>query len=123
MLQSYARFLAHAHPHADPRCGVTAVKVYRVVHGMVPPGLFAAGMDPLDPALYWPYYQGEFDSAGNLKDANDPFLYWLIPIIKYQRVPADPGSAPAAGPKGPTADHIRNYVRYHAENRLPEDVP
>jgi hypothetical protein len=85
LLQCCARFVATHHPHADPAVGVRGVKVYRVVHAMLQPGAFAAGQSPCDPTLYLPYYQGEFDRDGNLKDPNDPLLYWLIPILKIQQ--------------------------------------
>jgi hypothetical protein len=82
LLQSYARFAARAHSHADPGVAVTGVKVYRVVHGIIPPGDFARGREPTDPTLYLPYFQGEFDGDGTLKDPTDPYLYWLIPILR-----------------------------------------
>jgi hypothetical protein len=105
LLQSYARFVAGRHPHPNPAVGVTGVKVYRVVHGLVAPGAFAAGLDPADPTLYSPYYQGEFDRDGNLKDPADPFLYWLIPILKAK--------APGSSGEG----EVLNYVGVHSAPR------
>jgi hypothetical protein len=83
---AYARYVAHHYPSLDnPNATVEAVKVYRVVHQMLSPGQVAAGWDPRDPTMYMPYYHGEFDPDGNLIDANDPFLYWLIPIVYMPR--------------------------------------
>jgi hypothetical protein len=100
LLRCYAAFLARAYPPADPAVSVRGVKVYRVVHGMISPGQLARGMSPLDPTLYLPYYQGEFDPQGNLKDPNDPLLYWLIPILKSDR-----------------AGEVFNGVAVHAESK------
>jgi hypothetical protein len=105
LLQSYVRFVARRHPHPDPGVAVTGVKVYRVVHGLVAPGAFAAGLDPADPTLCSPYYQGEFDRDGNLKDPADPFLYWLIPILKVK----------TSGPS--TESELLDYVAVHSAPR------
>jgi hypothetical protein len=93
---AYARHVAHAYPsEKDPEAPVTGVKVYRVIHTMLFPPQMAARSNPLTPTLYMPYYQGEFDSEGNLKDPNDPFLYWHIPIMWYPE-----NRLPAGFPKG-----------------------
>lgn len=102
MLRSYARYFALAHPHDDPAVPVTGVKIYRVVHAMIQPGAFVTGVEPTDPVLYLPYYQGEYDRAGNLKDPADPFLYWLVPILR----PAGPGS------------EVRDFLELHAAHSL-----
>jgi hypothetical protein len=118
LLQSYARFLTHKYPHTDPAIEVTGVKIYRVVHGMVPASQLAAGMDPLDPRLYLPYFQGAFDKGGNLKDADDPFLYWLLPIFKVETIqnPAllTPGSFSEVGKNKRREYQVRDYVAIHA---------
>jgi hypothetical protein len=108
LLQNYARYMAAHHPHADPGVGAHGVKVYRVVHTMPAPADFAAGRSPLDPTLYLPYYQGEFDREGNLKDPGDPFLYWLLPILRIDVAPGFGGTAPSATPV------VRDYVAIHA---------
>jgi hypothetical protein len=106
LLGSYAHFVAGAYPHADPGISVASVKVYRVVHGLVPPGDFADGRDPRDPTLYQPYYQGEFDRDGNLIHPNDPFLYWLLPVLRVQ---------------GPAREELLNLVALHAGSDPWED--
>jgi hypothetical protein len=83
MLQTYARHVACSTPQEnDPARKVTGVKIYRVLHRILNPQEMAQGGDPADQPLYLPYYQGEFDTAGHLKNPRDPYLYWLIPILK-----------------------------------------
>ena len=38
------------------------------------------GLSPYHPAVYSPYYLGEYDPDGRLRDPNDPLLYWLTPV-------------------------------------------
>ena len=40
------------------------------------------GVDPTEKNFYYPYYQGEFTPEGHLKNDQDPYLYWVIPIVK-----------------------------------------
>jgi hypothetical protein len=108
LLQQYARFMAATHPHPHTGVGVCGVKVYRVVHAMVSPADFAAGRSPLDPTVYLPYYQGEFDAEGNLKGPRDPFLYWLLPILRVDEA-GGPG-----GPGQPAPPVVRDFVAIHA---------
>jgi hypothetical protein len=84
-LESYACFLSQAYAHPDAHVSIRGIKIYRVVHGIVPPWRFAEGMDPRDRTLYFPYFQGEFDSRGNLKNPQDPYLYWLLPILDISK--------------------------------------
>lgn len=103
LIGSYARYVARSYPRSAEQAPVVAVKVYRVVHGIVPPRELVRGLEPTDPTLYFPYYQGEFDPAGQLRDTNDPWLYWLIPII---RIPAGLGHA--------REGEVWNYLALHA---------
>jgi hypothetical protein len=83
MVASYAQHVARTRRSPDnPGAAVTGVKVYRVVHTLLAPVQFASEprLSPTDPTTYQPFYQGEFDADGNLKDRDDPFLYWVIPI-------------------------------------------
>lgn len=88
VLPSYARHLAHA--NRMDGWEVRGVKIYRSQHTIITPDQFV-GYDsntnkredswgPYNPALYMPYFQGEFDRAGKLKDPQDRMLYWLVPI-------------------------------------------
>jgi hypothetical protein len=98
MLESYARFLARNYPHpTDPAHQLTGIKLYRVVHRILGAPEIAANVDPWDPTLYNAFYLGEYDAQGRLTDADSPFLYWLIPILK-----AEDGT-------------IEDYVTRHAE--------
>jgi hypothetical protein len=83
LLPSYARFLATANPHPfNPDAEVAGIKVYRIRHMMLqPPEVLHPDMQPLSKHLFHAYYQGEYDKDGRLKNPNDPFLYWLIPVI------------------------------------------
>jgi hypothetical protein len=82
-LQSYARHVARSYPsESNPEAKVFAVKIYRVMHAVVPPERWATGHSPHDVTLYHPYYQGEYNAEGRLlTPADDPFLFWLIPIL------------------------------------------
>jgi hypothetical protein len=83
MLQSYARHIAGWASRVEPDRKLVGIKIYRVMHSLMTPRDVALGRNPEDPALYFPYYQGEFDSHGKLKKPDDPYLYWLLPIIRY----------------------------------------
>ena len=77
------------------------MKIYRVVHVIAPVGPFVnLGIEARDPEFYRPYYMGQYDAKGNLVDTDDPFLYWLLPIVRDNI--QDPNSA------------IRNYAMRHA---------
>jgi hypothetical protein len=94
MIKSYARYVAHTYKStSDPDKEIATVKVYRVVHQIVPANEFV-DTDPNDPTFFWPYFQGEFDTNGEMVTQqrefdqegvmiqdDDPFLYWLIPIM------------------------------------------
>lgn len=84
MVKAVARHMARLHPFLenDPEYKFHSVKVYRVIHGILDPQHLAQGISPLDKTFYFPYYQGEFDEKGDLKDPDDPLLYWLIPIYR-----------------------------------------
>ncbi|CAN5269505.1 hypothetical protein BH10PLA2_BH10PLA2_27540 [soil metagenome] len=84
-LESYARHVARTTPHpTDPERKVVGVKIYRVVHRMLNAKELALGLQPDKKWLYLPFYQGEYDVEGNLKNAKDPYLYWLIPIVNQK---------------------------------------
>ncbi|MBV9124454.1 MAG: PKD domain-containing protein [Planctomycetes bacterium] len=130
-LRSYVRFVARAYPFEhNPDLKVTGIKVYRVTHEILPPNELAEGTNPNDPTLFEPFYMGEYDAEGNLKPScfrlilnsdgtikdmhRDPYLYWLIPII---RVPKE-GAPTAAGPNPPSAadKHRENPEEYELKD-------
>ena len=81
MVETYARFIAHLKAQETGKA-VASVKVYRVVHNLPKPEEIAAGIDPTEKNFYYPYYHGEFTPDGELLNPHDPYLYWLIPIIR-----------------------------------------
>jgi hypothetical protein len=94
MLESYARHVALSTPHpTDPTRKVVGVKVYRVIHRMLTVKEVALGLQPDKKWLYQPYFQGEFDVDGNLKNPQDPYLYWLIPIKNVKNPRLSSGQA------------------------------
>jgi hypothetical protein len=100
-VESFARHIMHRAAARDPQRSPVRLKVYRVVHVIPNAMTVAADWDPCYPTLYLPYYMGEFDFEGNMtrNGAEDPFLYWLLPIVKDD-------------PERP--DHINAYVFRHA---------
>jgi hypothetical protein len=101
ILRSFARHVAHdvVHP-SDPGVKCTSVKIYRLVHRILPPAEMAQGIEPDEDWLYLAYYQGEYDPDGNLKDSDNPLLWWVIPIYKA----------------GTDKDSVVDYVQLHAES-------
>jgi hypothetical protein len=87
MLQTYARYVAHYKARETGKA-VRGVKIYRVIHNLPTAEEIAEGIDPTEKHFYYPYYQGEFTAEGQLKDPHDPYLYWLIPIVKTHDVAA-----------------------------------
>jgi len=126
LLSDYAQHIAAKHPsEKDPNAEVVSVKVYRVVHRMLEPREMAdAEYAPNDPTTYWPYFQGEFTKDGVLKDANDPFLYWLIPIFKQPRSQVaefkDLNLPPVASAEG---YFIRDCLETHARMKTDQGGP
>lgn len=102
LLKSYARFVARKYArHPEERTWVfKSVKVYRAIHQVPPMDVLLSGFPPDDPALYLPYYLGNFDSQGELIHDGDPYLYWLLPIRHKNGL--DPAS------------EIEDYCRMHA---------
>jgi hypothetical protein len=106
LLASYARFVARKfdqHPeHADWK--FKNVKIYRVIHQIAPAMSLHGGLPPNDPELYLPYYMGTYEADGKLAASGygDPYLYWLLPIMRENR--NDPFS------------RIRDFARFHAND-------
>jgi hypothetical protein len=129
MVQTYARHVALTYKSSsDPEKEVATVKVYRVVHQIVPASEFA-DTDPNDPTYFWPYFQGEFNAKGEMvtrqREYNqdgmiiqddDPFLYWLIPIMDEPKKPNAPFQAnlPITGKSRRDNFDIVDYCKIHA---------
>ncbi len=97
-LQSYARYVARTVKHLEkPETPVKFIKVYRVTHDIIRAGDLAYHASPTDPALYYPYFVGEFTPDGQLRDhrdnplyerlTQDPYLYWMIPVFRRPKSP------------------------------------
>jgi hypothetical protein len=83
LLTSYARhLLAMPVPKEYPGYQPVSVKIYRVQHRIIGAEMLNMGADPWDPIYFLPYYNGQFDREGRLMDPNDPFLYWVLPILR-----------------------------------------
>jgi hypothetical protein len=81
-LQSYARYIARTVKNPDdPERKVVSVKIYRVQHNILSAQELNHGIKPDSRTTYYPFFQGEFTPEGELINPNDPFLYWLIPIL------------------------------------------
>jgi hypothetical protein len=112
MLSSYARYVAHHFPHElDPSVPVKSLKIYRVMHAIVTPAELAEGRSPLDPRQYGAFFQGEFDPEGNMISPDDPFLYWMLPMIY---VPKDP-NVPLGTDLPLDKMRVVDCVKMHAE--------
>jgi hypothetical protein len=147
LISSYVRRVARTVKHPEGKdAEVTGVKVYKVDYYNPPVQHFQAGREPLDPTLYAVYYMGEYDVTGKIKPSSltlkrdkedgpiterkqDPFLYWMIPIVL---VPRDPNAPPEAAPtqrKGEPGvwrgeGRLFNYVRIHAgDKKDQESIP
>ena len=117
MLQTYARYVARHIKHpTDPEKKVTSVKIYRIVHKILLPKQINEGVKPDEEWLYLPYYQGEFDPDGNLMNPQDPYLYWLIPIlrnpIRVTRVPNEFVKLLRGGEEGKD-EFVSNFLERH----------
>jgi hypothetical protein len=105
MVKTYARFVAHLKARETGKT-VSSVKVYRVIHNLPKPQEIAEGVDPAEKHFYYPYYQGEFTPDGELINPQDPYLYWLIPIVKTH----DPGAFRAGRLRLPQKEREHNFV-------------
>ncbi len=143
-ISRYARYVARTYKHdPNPDLEVKGVKVYKVIHRLIPAGFLALGLPPDDPELYMPYFLGEFDKDGNMKEATtrvkltrpdnstievarDPMLYWIIPRV---RAPGDSDAFPnnmAAATKNmqralkrPIHDYLAVYAGDVPEGKTP----
>ncbi len=96
--------MARTFPYRDgdrdePTRRAKSVRIYRVIHEIIPPSLLERGWPPDAIFLFKPYYLGEFDPDGKMMPSclptheiplpgggkvnvpEDPLLYWLCPIL------------------------------------------
>lgn len=86
LLKSFARHVAKKYATYEDDVGrkltFKSVKIYRVIHAIPPIDWFQYNLPPSDPTLYRPFYVGNYDGSGERIEENDPYLYWLLPIIR-----------------------------------------
>ncbi len=117
LIASYARHIAHTSPHPeDPTIPVSYVRVYQIIHVLISPRQFSEGKDLLDPTNYTPFYMGKYDADGRLLDPKDPFLFWVLPIVRVpERYPGDLSNpVPLLSTPVPGATKLLNFVDIHA---------
>jgi hypothetical protein len=129
MLESYARHVGHSLPHpTDPTRKVIGIKIYRVVHRMMNPKETALGLQPDKKWFFQPFFQGEYDADGKLINPQDPYLYWLIPIVNKRDPYLSSGEKVELDMKGAIHqdEDILDCLTIHAQllpTRLPPAEP
>jgi hypothetical protein len=111
---------------------LVGLKLYRVQHQILPPEMLALGgqdgkgLSLYDPITYQPFFLGDFDTDGNLRDPQDPLLYWLVPVLRDPTTPAelDKGKRHWKFDLSKGAGGLRDYTMRHATGRFfEEDKP
>jgi hypothetical protein len=124
MLQSYVRQVAKQAEEKTQKGTLHSIKVYKVTHIISPWNVFVNGaIDANDLEYYRPYYLGEYvaqhDKDGkltgqwDLKDPNEPLLYWLLPILRRN------ATRPESAIESYAHKHARdpNYIYNPSERR------
>src|SRR5262249_49894756 len=103
---------------------IVGIKIYRTLHliatlpqcrGYEPNvGQKAMAWDPYLPSLYLPYFQGEFNAKGELKDSTDPLLYWWVPIYNDRKTNAPSPST--------MEEYERDMARYGMKSFFTDSV-
>lgn len=128
VLPSFARHLAWANRRPDR--AVRSVKIYRALHliASVPQfrGSDAPGkpkvpaLEPYNPTLYLPYFQGTFARDGRLVNPTDPLLYWLVPTLPVRKDQPYPAGRAEYKKNGFDYYYI-DYVSRHAGCPRPKE--
>ena len=136
ILPAYVRHVArefgtYSDETGRPRA-IVGIKVYRVLHTIIEPNVLIGDNDPegkhfeplspYAPTTYLPFYMGDFDKEGNLRDPGDPMLYWLIPIRR--RIDSDSREKDYSTQPSNIRDYNRLYedfVTIHAGSNHKED--
>ncbi len=87
LLKSFARSIARRyaeHPE-NSAWKFKSVKIYRVTHLIAQLNWLQMHIPPNDPCTYHPFYMGTFGQDGERVIEQDPYLYWLIPILRVNR--------------------------------------
>jgi hypothetical protein len=116
LIASYARHIARTTPHLeDPAVPVSYVRVYRITHTLISPKEFSEKGSSflLDETTYTPFYMGKYDINGKLLDPKDPFLFWVVPIMRVpERYPDNAFLWARTPQQGPLK--LLNFVEIHA---------
>jgi hypothetical protein len=119
VIPSFVRHVADAVTDGHPE-RVAGIRLYRVEHRILGPQELLQHIDPYDPTRYSPYYQGEFDANGRIKNVEDPLLYWVVPITRELKkgIPRTPDGRPVNPDvlKDPGNFEYRNYVTVQTGN-------
>jgi hypothetical protein len=113
-IESYVRHVAHADAPGGRVENIKNIKVYRIVHSIIHPGLLATGKKPGDHTLYAPFYEGTFDADGKLVNLNDPYLDWLIPVFGPKANMPQPYQSGRDANAGSATKTDRDYFTIHA---------
>ncbi|MFO0970341.1 MAG: hypothetical protein U0793_32735 [Gemmataceae bacterium] len=90
LVESFVRHIS-TRPHPDhPDWKLRSVKVYKVKHELFGWDQMLAKRDPTDPVTFSPWYMGEYDPNGVIVNRKDPFLFWMLPILRNNY--SDPSS-------------------------------
>jgi hypothetical protein len=119
LLPSYAKHLILEETPNSETAARTTLKFYRVEHRTLGVQEFVGfgypGWRPGDPhrpgnpyhaVTFRPYYMGEFDATGQLRDPQNDMLYWLLPILPRETAAFVPGEQ--------GKDYV-DYMSIHAE--------
>jgi hypothetical protein len=113
IVPSYAKHITASYKDSEPGWQYHSVRIYRVLHMIVEPDVFAQKERPVksyDPSTYQPYFLGEFLADGSLKDPNDPLLYWVIPIERKRE------GKPRKFTDTDYYDNYYDYLRIHSNS-------
>jgi hypothetical protein len=124
ILSDYARHVALTVKNPDnPDASVVGIKIYRVTHRLPLAKEIKAGVDPAKPWFYQPYYLGEYDANGELKNPDDPYLYWLIPITNTKNPGLSLGTAVEADDKSARNQDADILDCLEKHSKLPTSLP
>jgi hypothetical protein len=101
-----------------------SVKVYRLTQRILTPYELSTNVSVLAKFKHMPFFLGEFDREGRLKDTKDPFLYWFLPIAKVPDEYPDQGLQVGRGAPviqvnlQPESGFLLDCVELHAAGRV-----
>jgi hypothetical protein len=106
VIPSYAQHVILDHTPDAATAAKTTLKIYRLEHRTLAVNDFRTGNNPYHPATYRAYFLGEFNVNGDLLDAQERLLYWVVPVIAK------------GGPGAPPDPKQKNYIDYLSAHAL-----